>query len=183
MRKTMTLRFGFLACVLCVSCSGGGGSSDGGAEAAAPVSFQNDLVPQLAMKCGLSSSCHQEQVQDPKVQRVFLGCSTSNPSCTGSSPDVVYQGLLAASQENPTMPYVKRGDPANSYVVYKLDGDLSNSMLQCLPLSMDPILQGATGEQPTASQPCGAQMPLNGGSDTALAAQVRAWIVQGAPEN
>jgi hypothetical protein len=90
---------------------------------------------------------------------------------------------MSASQEDPTMPYVTPGDPSKSYIVYKLEGDLSNGALNCLPLSMDPILQSAPGEQPTAAEPCGASMPLGLGQQADLTAQVRAWITQGAPDN
>ena len=80
------------------------------------------------------------------------------------------------------MPYVTRGDPTKSFLLYKLEGNLSGLESQCRPVSMDPIVQNAPGE-PLPAQPCGASMPLGLPTATDFAIQVRAWIVQGAQDN
>ncbi|HZU81694.1 MAG TPA: hypothetical protein VE987_02205 [Polyangiaceae bacterium] len=159
-------------------------AGDAGVEAgAAPVSFQNDLLPTFEGSCGLSSSCHQDAVTDPTAQRVFLGCKATNPNCLVANPaPVVFQGLMKTSQEDPAMPYVTPGDPTKSYILYKLQGTLSGLESQCLPVSSDPIVQNAPGE-PQPAQPCGAPMPLGGSMLTDLADRVRAWIELGAPQN
>jgi hypothetical protein len=163
---------------------GNDGGQGQGAEASATVSFQSDLLPGFERACGLSSSCHQEAVSDPTTQRVFLGCNVAaNPNCSVNAPGpMVYQGLMNASQEDPTMPYVTPRDPTKSYLLYKLDGNLSGLESQCRPVNMDPILQNAPGE-PQPPQPCGAPMPLGLATATDLANQVRAWIAGGAQNN
>jgi hypothetical protein len=158
----------------------------GGADAPGSVSFQNDLLPLLMGGCGLSSSCHQEVVQDPKVQRIFLGCNPMSPSCTVpdagpmSSGPLVYQGLMGLSQEAPSMHYVVPNDPTNSYLLRKLENTLSN--VQCVAVTSDPIVANAPSE-PQPAQPCGTSMPLGLPMRTDINQLVRAWIMQGAPDN
>ena len=164
--------------------SGLSARSDGGqgsGEASAPISFQRDLLPGFERSCGLSSSCHQDPVTDPITQRIFLGCATTNPDCSmdASSGAEVFQGLKKDSQEDPTMPYVTDGDPSQSFILYKLEGNLAGIESQCRPVAMDPIVQGASGE-PQPPQPCGAAMPLGLPPLTDFTNQVRAWIAQGA---
>jgi hypothetical protein len=161
-------------------------TTDGGGDAppVGNVSFKTDLMPKFAMACGLSASCHQDQVTDPKVQKVFLGCimSASN-SCTfataGDGAPTVYMGIVnKPSQEDTTMSYVKPSDPNNSYLLHKLEG--TQGTLTCVPVSMDPIVANAGGGRP----PCGALMPDgNTMPDAVLPGLVRAWITQGAPNN
>lgn len=159
-----------------VGCGPMGGCTDAG-----PVSFQNDLLPQFERACGLSSACHQELVNDSKIQRVFLGCNPGNPNCAVASPGpTVFQGLMGFSQELGSMPYVKPGDPAKSFLLYKMDNNLSG--LACTPVASDPIVQNAPSE-PQPPQPCGASMPLGLPMLADLNIQVRAWIMQGAPNN
>jgi hypothetical protein len=170
--------------VMACSSSPAGTTPDdgGGADALGPVSFQNDLLPKFEGSCGLSSSCHQEVVQDPKVQRIFLGCNPMSPSCSVMSPvgPLVYPGLMGFSQEAPSMHYVVPNDPTNSYLLRKLENTLSN--LTCTPVAMDPIVANAPAE-PQPAQPCGTSMPLGLGTLTDVNQLVRAWIMQGARDN
>jgi hypothetical protein len=186
--RYLTTRLGIFivpACVLaCSSSTPGQGSGDGGgAEASGPVSFKTDLLPQFERACGLSSACHQEYpVQDPMVQRVFLGCNQSlSVSCSVADPGpLVYPGLMGLSQEDPSMHYVTPNDPTNSYLLRKMENTLSN--LTCLPVAMDPIVKNAPSE-PQPAQPCGTSMPLGLGTLADLNLLVRAWIMQGARDN
>lgn len=193
MRSRSSALIGAAIAILCVSpalclpaCSssstGQTPGNDGGAGAA--VSFQSELLPAFERSCGLSSSCHQEPVSDPTTQRIFLGCDVdASPNCSVNVPGpMVYQGLMKSSQENPPMPYVTPGDPTKSFLLYKLEGNLSGLESQCRPVSMNPIVQNASGE-PQPLQPCGAPMPLGLPTATDLANKVRTWITQGAPNN
>src|SRR4029077_2846101 len=162
-----------------------------------PISFRNDLElvhgtdTRFAFTCGLSSSCHNAPVHNPKTDRVFLGCNPMNTmSCTvmGDIAEQVYQklvgnpdaGVSVMSQELPTMAYVQPHDPDHSYLVRKLEGTLGDLQSQCVPVTMDAIVADAPGLSPPL-QPCGVQMPLNANVDAAFNAKVRTWIVQGAP--
>jgi hypothetical protein len=161
--------------------SGDGGGEDGGAEASGPVSFQSDLLPRFENSCGLSSACHQAQVVDPMLQRVFLGCNPASPSCSvADAGPLVYPELMKPSVELPTMPYVTPNDAANSYLLRKMENNLNG--LTCVAVASDPIVRNGPAE-PQPAQPCGTSMPLLQPTDTALNAQVRAWILQGAKNN
>ena len=185
-----------------LACSGPNGGSDGGnTDAMGAVSFRNDILtaapPNLSfeLSCGLSTTCHHDPVSDPKVERVFLGCNKSNSSCMamGDVAETVYAGIVGQpSQELPTMNYVTKGDPDNSYLYRKIEKD-GLMGLTCVPVNMDPIVAMAPSE-PTPMQPCGAPMPLladlSSCSDpTCVAAlttfidKVRTWIADGAPDN
>jgi hypothetical protein len=184
-----------------LGCGNASPSADAGPQGAGPqgpISFRNDLElvhgtdTRFAFTCGLSGSCHNAPVHNPKTDRVFLGCNPMNMSCTviGDIAEQVYQklvgnpdaGMSVMSQELPTMAFVQPHDPDHSYLVRKLEGTLSDLQSQCEAVSMDPIVASAPGESPPL-QPCGLQMPLNANVDPAFNAKVRAWIMQGAPDN
>lgn len=180
--------------IVLVGMVGCGNTSPPG-DAGRAISFRKDLLtapslPYFEGTCGLSPSCHLGQVKNPKTDRLFLGCSATNSSCTatGDVAEAVYTGLvgnpdagmLVMSQELPSMPYVTPGNPDNSYSVRKLEGTLSG--LNCVPVAMDPIVANAPGESPPL-QPCGQQMPLNVPPDATFNAKVREWILQGALDN
>lgn len=128
------------------------------------VSFATDIVPVFQASCSLSSSCHQLQQGGPSL--LYLGGEASKPA-DGA-------GIFAAIVDKPSvelasMMYVKSGDPANSFLMHKLDGDECELASQC----------GAT---PVPS--CGEPMPMSG---CALAGttrdKFRRWIAQGAKNN
>jgi hypothetical protein len=171
-----------------LGCTNQSPTGDGGPPG--PVSFRNDLLtsrPGFEFSCGLSPSCHLNVVSSVKTDRVFLGCNHGNPNCTatGDVAQMVYQGLvgdpdggMVMSLELSSMPYVDRQNPDNSYLVRKLEGTLNDLQSKCVPVSMDPVVSNA-GE----TQPCGQQMPLTADPLPDLSAKVRAWILQGAPDN
>jgi hypothetical protein len=68
---------------------------------------------------------------------------------------------------------VKAGDPANSYLMHKIDGEFGSIMSDCAPTSTS---------LPTAiTVPCGVQMPQNDPPlSAAEATLVWEWIAQGA---
>jgi hypothetical protein len=173
---------------LACTSSNTGTMMDGGSDAfMGTVSFKNDLAPKFASACGLSSSCHQDTVTDPKVQRVFLGCNmsaTNNcsfPTSAESAPTVYTEITTKTSQEEATMMhYITANNPDKSYLLRKIEG--TQTSLTCVPVNMDPIVSNAPGE--SAQKPCGELMPLgNTMPDPILPPMVRAWINQGALNN
>jgi hypothetical protein len=169
--------------------------ADDASLATPTVSFKADVIPIFEQSCGLSSQCHS----DPSaiaVRGVYLGCQPTVGTCaaTGDPSPAVYAELLgpdaAAPLEESCMPFIKPGDPTKSYLMYKMDGNLtcvsccigpnkaagSVGMTGCA--SVMPYLSGMLAAQPVCGEPedCGsATMPAR---DT-----VRAWIKQGALNN
>jgi hypothetical protein len=123
------------------------------------VSFKADVMPIFAANCA-SASCHG--IADSPQGNLFLGAQLAK----GADADMVHTGLDATSVQLPTMKFVVANDPANSYLMHKLDGD------QCM--FGDACIGGD----------CMATMPF---SDTMLSVDdrdtVRRWIAQGAADN
>jgi hypothetical protein len=138
------------------------------ADLSQPVAFQKDVMPLLHANCG---GCHRGG-----------GNGTPNSLTLGPAPDAgveplaILQKLVnTKSVEDPDMDLVAPGDPANSYLIHKIDGD------QC-------TLASACNAGPLGSKfsDCGGPMPpvMPAGSPVKLPAAtrdiVRAWIHQGA---
>ena len=101
----------------------------------------------------------QAQVFGPICSGCHNGVGTSLPGVQNlTSAAATYQSLVnVASIEQPTLLRVKSGDPADSYVIHKLEG-----------------LAGITG----------SRMPLGGPYlSTATIAQIESWISAGAPND
>jgi hypothetical protein len=80
-------------------------------------------------------------------------------------------GVLRASRTIPSMQLVKPGDPANSFLMRKIDGCFTDIQSMCTPLEPD-------------VGPCGEGMPA--GSEPLSAEErdlFRRWIAQGAQNN
>jgi hypothetical protein len=215
--------------------SGSGGSSgssgscspvDAGVDLTTPtVSFSQDVLPLFERSCGLSSSCHYDP--GPTVINslgIFLGCDIhfdagagSVNSCMTADPGpIVYRDLVGDPDggadagplkplEITGMPFVTPGNPEQSYLMHKIDGDmcaLTTCVMNNPAVSMATDTPGTTG----VSNWCGSQMPYendplpgaNTGTDptaavcggssctdpsTFSANTIRAWIAQGAPNN
>ena len=148
-----------------------------GFSAGAPVSFKTDVLPILRRSCGISSSCHGS-MNSGFPNQPFLGPSLSSDPPTVSDVAGIFTTLYAKSDENPTMPRVAPGDPSNSFLMYKLDGQIECSKLACAKKTVcdKPPCDGG-------SVACGTGMPQSGvfialpSSDRDL---VRRWIKQGA---
>ncbi|HTQ48905.1 MAG TPA: hypothetical protein VMI75_39375 [Polyangiaceae bacterium] len=174
----------------CSSSSSGGGSCDtGGADGGTcnpptssnptpaytscatltspTVSFSKDIVPTFNDSCGVSNACHQPPA-NPAVANLVLGLPDG-----GVPAEMVIQAIVGKSAlENPNMEIVKAGDPENSFLMHKVDGD------QCLYAATC----NKTGN-PIFNE-CGVQMPYNSGViDTATRDNIRRWIAQGAQNN
>jgi hypothetical protein len=90
----------------------------------------------------------------------------------GTDASTVVQGLVGVtSNEDPTMVTVVAGDPGNSYLMHKLDGD------QC-------TLASACASSKTQYTDCGQQMPYSSPPlDEPTRDIIRRWIAQGAKNN
>jgi len=160
---------------------GGGGGTDSGDNCPPPmgcptpdpatttldsptVSFSADVVPLFQKSCSLSSSCHFSPGGGGPTL-LYLGGPTSMP------PDGA--GILKAiinvkSAELPSMNYVTPGDLTNSFLMYKMDGELC----QFTTCSNNPVSS------------CGVVMPqLQCALPGATRDIVRRWIAQGAMNN
>jgi hypothetical protein len=131
------------------------------------VSFSKDIVPTFNDSCGVSNACHQPPA-NPAVANLVLGLPDG-----GVSADMVIQSIVGKNAlENKNMEIVKAGDPDNSYMMHKIDGD------QCLYSTTC----NATGN-PIYNN-CGLQMPYNSGViDQTTRDNIRRWIAQGAQNN
>jgi hypothetical protein len=123
------------------------------------VSFASDVVPIFVQSCAFST-CHG--AQSGNNQGVYLGTKSGTPD-TGR----IYTATVGvASLELPSMPFVTKGDPANSYLMHKIDGDACTFAKQCV------------------GGDCGSTMPEQSDllpEESRLV--IRRWITQGALEN
>ena len=187
------------------SSSGGGscetGGIDGGvcpvkaaeAEAVAPfdscvdlttpsVSFEKDIRPILEQSCSVTMGCHGQPGNAQSTPGLlFFGAEDG-----GTAASTILANMVGvASPEDPDLSIVKAGDPANSYMMHKLDGDHCRFAAACNATGQDSFLE------------CGLRMPyqlpdLCLDSQTACVQkqsiqqqygerdQIRRWIAQGA---
>jgi hypothetical protein len=134
------------------------------------VSLKSDVVPIFQASCSLSSSCHG----DPNTGGpggLFLGPMKGQPVDTAK----LLVALAASTHEQPRLQYVVPGDPKNSYLMHKMDGD------QCL------FDAKCTTDQTFNTPICpeaGVAMPQSSGLlDVTTRDTVRRWIAQGAKDN
>jgi hypothetical protein len=161
--------------------SGQGGDSaaqgDAGAEAGCvmytpdadtttpTVSFAKDVLPTFQRSCGIAgATCHGTTSVMQVDQRPYLGNFDG-----GTDAAVVVTGIVGVSSpEDPSLSIVKAGDPANSYLMHKLDGDQCQFAAGC-----------AQGQ--TSYTDCGQQMPYSSSAlDQSTRDTIRRWIAQGA---
>jgi len=190
---------GLVAAACGGSSSGGGGGSAAGdcydyttfTGTTPVVTFSTDVLPIFRQSCGISSACHGcDAVNNPGCTtpgyQPFLGVSMADPTPTAAQIAAIFSttvgkpALLQTSTidpssmvGNPDMSIVKAGDPANSFLTYKLDGAFpaspDNSEVTCSTLTC------------AAGMTCGGAMP-SGGPNLASADRdtIRRWIAQGA---
>lgn len=142
-----------------------------GSELQSPsVSFASDIQPILNQSCAISgATCHGSPTTDPKATgQIYLGSPDGGVAASDILPKIVGQ----PSPENPPMDTIKAGDPANSYLMHKLDGDQCQYAAACKTTS-NPLFAN-----------CGIQMPFNSGTlDQDSRDKIRRWIAQGAKAN
>ena len=136
------------------------------------VSFAKDVMPIFLATCAIGGgSCHG----DPSVvasSRPFLGYIGADDA-GGASSGAIPMGLVGAkSTEDLSMNLVTPGDPAQSFLMHKMDGDQCTLLSECnVPMSYRPN--------------CGVFMPYQAPTilDTEMRDTVRRWIQQGAANN
>jgi hypothetical protein len=127
------------------------------------VNFDKTVLPIFEKGCGIAgSTCHGA----PNVtfqQRPYLGEFDG-----GTDAAAVIEGLVGvASSEDPQMNLVEAGDPTQSFLMHKLDGDQCNLVAAC-------------AASQTNYTNCGTGMPyLNSALPAATRDTVRRWIAQG----
>ncbi|MBX3126128.1 MAG: hypothetical protein KF718_05405 [Polyangiaceae bacterium] len=141
------------------------------------VSFEADVMPIFRRACGFSV-CHGSATKP--AASLFLGprCPSQkdDPTCTTDGPDdagrqaIIDAILGVASSTAPAMDIVSANDPANSFLMLKMDGCHDSAGLTCTPQP------GAKGDDP-----CGDAMPQTSSSLCDDERDVvRRWIAQGA---
>jgi hypothetical protein len=121
------------------------------------VSFKTDVMPVFTKNCS-SSSCHG--IADSPRGDLFLGAQLAK----GSDASTVYASLVGKpSSQLAAMPYVTAGDPANSYLMHKLDADQCMFETACVGHDCQQSMPYATSALPVETRDV-----------------VRRWIAQGA---
>ncbi len=142
------------------------------------VSLKTDVLPIFQQSCGISgSTCHG--MFQGGMQNLYLAEAMAAMDGDGDAGAIVMGIVGVKSEEDPSMNIVTAGDPANSFLMHKLDGDLCTLASQC-EAADGAIFMGTT----TVTTPCGATMPyLNSLLTTDERDTIRRWIAQGAMDN
>jgi hypothetical protein len=143
------------------------------ADAGAPVSFRQDVMPLLVTHCNLNI-CHQSP--SPPSQLVLgetctfdartMTCNADPSALTDSIARVVYANLMSPSIAAPNLKRVEPGRMDRSFILMKLSG-CQNAF---------PDLTGCTD--------CGTEMPPHGSLrdyERASFDMVARWVRDGAP--
>jgi hypothetical protein len=139
------------------------------ADLSQPVSFRRDVMPIFHASCG---GCHRAPMNTtPHSLELGGGDAGVDPS------ELLTKLVGAKAAEMPEMELVAPGDPANSYLMHKMDDDQCTLAAQCNA--------GALGSKfPNCG---GAMPPVPASSPPKLSAAtrdiVRAWIHQGAQDD
>jgi hypothetical protein len=134
------------------------------------ISYAQTIQPIFNTSCAIGGAeCHGAVNNSVKLQ-IYLGLFGD-----AGAPDAsqVLSGIVGVtSLEDPKLDLVKASDPANSYLMHKLDDD------QCQFASDCPAMEPEMGAQ------CGVGMPYSSGVlDVPTRDEIRKWIAQGAKNN
>ncbi|WP_394848913.1 hypothetical protein LZC95_15850 [Pendulispora brunnea] len=150
----MSKSFSYLVCLpLALAITSTACSSSDDDSPSGPVSFRNNVAPILQNSCAFSS-CH--------------AAGTTNGVVFAGDPAAVRTSLVnVKAPQLPTMNFVTPGDPGQSYIMHKLDGDQKQFAAGC------------------SSEPdCGSQMPLGQPQlPESTRNTIRRWISEGAADN
>lgn len=177
MRKLLLVSLMAMACVGAACGGDDGGDTSGGSNGTAPpgcygppkdfdsttpqVSFQADVFPVFRRSCGLTVACHGS-VSGPNP---YLGPALGATVTEADLEAIRTQNVGADSRLKSGMKRIAPGDPMNSFLMHKLDGDQSDcSLLEC---------GGA----------CGTEMPPGQKLHVDERDMIRRWIAQGAVVN
>ncbi len=113
-------------------------------------SFRADVLPIFEQSCALSGSCHGDKSSpDPSTgYRPYLG--EVDEQATPTDVDAVLALIVGqSSHAAPSMPIVDPGKPESSFLMHKMDGDLTCADLSCttdcgtaMPQSSDVLPRG-----------------------------------------
>jgi hypothetical protein len=139
------------------------------ADLSQPVSFRNDVMPIFHASCG---GCHKAPMNmTPHSLELGGGDAGVDPS------ELLTKLVGAKAAEAPDMDLIAPGDPANSFLMHKMDDDQCTLAAQCNASALGSKIPD-----------CGKAMPpVPPSSPPKLSAAtrdiVRAWIHQGAQDN
>ena len=141
-------------------------------------SFRTDVLPIFEQSCSLSTSCHG----DPSSPTTGLGYQpylgkTSSDTNPSDITKIFATVVGVASPVATNLKIIDPGNPENSFLMHKMDGDITCSMLSCAAPT-------ATTAGSAMGLGCGVSMPM-GVDPLGLATRdtVRDWIKQGAMNN
>ena len=164
-----------------VDCVDGGCTACSGptTPASETVSFSTTIIPIFQISCGTGGNgCHGAPMGSS--QNLFL--SYPIDSDAGTDGPAVYTSILQGivgvkSLEAPTVDIVNKGNPSESFLMNKIDGDMCSMMSQCAAIAGLEL-------NATINVPCGIQMPQNspalGPTEATLFWN---WIAEGANNN
>lgn len=151
------------------------------------VSFAKDIRPIFEQSCSLTASCHGQPSNNISTTGlIFLGAVDG-----GTDAAEIIQGIVGvASPEDSQVDIVKPHDPENSYLMYKLDGDMCQFATECnVNATKAPAFAYCGLSMPYASPP----LCLDSQTDCVKTQtitqqygerdQIRRWIAQGALNN
>lgn len=139
---------------------------------ASDPSFKDDVVPLLQRACNLRT-CHGGGFENSRAD-LYTGLSLSSGPPEQSELDQIHaMMLLAPSTTTNNMPRVTPGDPANSFLMVKIDGCQNFRGLTCTAQS-GAVSDGVCGDDMPQSQPALPDSEKN---------VFRDWIAMGAKNN
>jgi hypothetical protein len=155
---------------------GGGGISETDAQGCfdytrytpseATVSFQSDVLPVFEQSCALSASCHGNTTSPTTAEGYQPYLGAVDPEVIPSDVELIRSVIIDQDSHIATMKIVDPGKPETSFLMHKMDGDLSCSSLGC------------AGDDCLDTMPQGSSPLPRASRDV-----VREWILQGALDN
>jgi hypothetical protein len=163
-----------------VDCEDGGCTAcTGPTSTAAMVSFSATIQPILRVGCGTGgNTCHGQYPGTMSAANLYLAEPTANGDGNGDAGAIIPEIVGMKSIEAPSLDLVNPGNPEESYLMHKIDGDL-----MCTLGSSCAAIAGLNLNA-TITQPCGIQMPQNSPPLTVdERTEIWNWIAQGANNN
>ncbi|MCK6588826.1 MAG: hypothetical protein HUU21_34500 [Polyangiaceae bacterium] len=125
------------------------------------VSFKTDVLPVFQTSCGLSASCHGTPMNSLPGQPYFGPPNSAGPASASDIDAIRAEIIDVNATKESGMKIVAPGDPANSFVMHKIDNTLGCDALSC----------GGN---------CGQSMPPGAPLTETQRDAIRRWIAQGA---